>query len=616
VTGAAGAGGPGRRLAVAAALLALLALGAALRVHRWREAPPGPWIDEALALRAARLAAATHAPLFGMSPLQPPDAGFVNSWLTNVSLRGLSVVDRIAGGGIASVRAMSILPSLVLLLALVAIAREAAPRTPLVLLPAAALGATSSWLLVTGRWGWNAIATSALVALAAAAALRAARRGSAAWAAAAGGTLGLACYGYVAAWALAPLPALLLIDALRRRDGTGEGRRRVAAAASGLAVFGLVAAPLAAHLLAHPGHGLARARELSPARAASPGRALAENAAAYARLFVVGGDPNERHGDPSRPVLPLLVTGLALAGAAAGVRRAGAERLLAVAAGLLLLSSLLAVERAANAYRSVQAAPFLLVLAALGAARLVGLVPPARRLAATAVLALAVGVSAALDASAFLGWLSSPRLEGAFGGPERRLADAIAAERSARPAVVVLAPGAARNAFVVDALLQEPGRGAPAIRQARGLDALRFVPAGDLLFADAATQEREAAPRALGAARVATGGAISGFPGWTLWRLPRERASAAARAALDPIPLVPSPGRGGLVVAEEGLYTFATRGGVEAVLDGGLLFGSARPAGVLAARLAPGRHELRVVPRAEGASLRVTGPDGFVLPLP
>lgn len=606
----------GRRLAAAVALLALLALGAALRLHRWREAPPGPWIDEALALRAARLADATEAPLFGTSPLQPPDAGFVNSWLSNLSLRGLSLLDRAAGGGIASVRAMSILPSVVLLLALVAVAYESAPRAPLVVPLVALLGATSSWLLVTGRWGWNSVATSALVVLAAAAALRSARKGSPALGIAAGALLGLACYGYVAAWAFVPLPALLLLDALRRRNAGPDGRKRVAVVLAGAATALAVASPLGLHLAARPERALARARELSPGRSPEPGRALLRNAAAVAGLFLVGGDPNERHGDPDRPVLPYAVTALALAGAAEGARRAGAARFLAAGAGLAILSSLLAVERTANAYRAVHAAPFLLVLAALGAARLVDVVPPARRPLATSSLVLALGASAFLDASAFLRWLASPGLEGAFGGPERRLADAIAAARAARPADVVLAPGASRNAFVVDALLQAPGSGAPAIRQAHGLAALRYVPAGDLLFADAATEERAAAPRALGAERVASGGAIEGFPGFALWRLPRDRAVAAARASLDAIPLVPSPGRGALLVGEEGLYTFSTRGGVEARLDGGLLFGPARPAGALTARLAPGRHDVRVVRRAEGAALRVTGPDGFVLPLP
>lgn len=615
MSGEAGARGPARRAALAAALLALLALGAALRLHRWREAPPGPWIDEALALRAARVAEATGAPLFGTSPLQPPDAGFVNSWLSNLSLRGLSLLDRAAGGGIASVRAMSILPALVLLLALVALAHESAPRAPLVVPLVALLAATSSWLLVSGRWGWNAVATSALVTLAAAVALRAARTGSAAIGAAAGGLLGLACYGYVAAWAFAPLPGLLLLDALVRREAP-EGRRRAGVALAGAAAALAVAAPLLAHLAAHPERAFARARELSPARSAEPGRALVRNAAAYAGLFLTGGDPNERHGDPDRPVLPWAVSALALVGAAEGIRRPGAARLLASGAGLAMLSSLLAVERTANAYRAVHAAPFLLVLAGLGAARLADLASPARRALVTAALAVALAVSSALDAAAFLRWLSSPRLEGAFGGPERRLADAIAAELSGSPADVVLAPGAARNAFVVDALLQGPRAAEPAIRQARDLRSLRYVPARGLLFADAAAPERAVPPAALGAARVAAGGAIEGFPGWVLWRLPREAAAAAARASLDAFPRIPSPGRGELVVGVEGLYTFSTRGGVDASLDGGLLFGPARPAGALTARLAPGPHDLRVVRRDEGAALRVTGPDGFVRTLP
>ena len=615
MSGALGTRTSGRRLAAGAVLFALLVLGAGLRLYRWREAPSGPWIDEALGLRAARLADATRAPLFGTSPLQPPDAGFVNAWLSNAALRGLALVDRAAGGGIASIRAMSVLPALVLLLALVAIAREAAPRAPLPVLLAALLAATSSWLLVTGRWGWLVVATSAALALAAALALRAARTASVAWGLAAGMLLGAAFHGYIAAWALVPLPPLLLLDAFLRREGPGGGRR-LAVVAAGVAACVAVAGPYALHLAAHPERALTRARELSPARSGSPGRALLANAVAYGTLFVTGGDPNERHGDPSRPVLPAAVAGLALAGVAEGLRRRGPERLLATAAAFLLAAGLLAREDAANAFRTSPAAPFLLALAALGAAGLVERVPAGRRAFAAAVVVLALGVSALLDASAFLRWLSSPRLEGAFGGPERRLAEAIAAERAARPADVVLAPAAARNAFVVDALLQAPGSARPAIRQARGLDALRFVPAGDLLFADSVTEEREAVPRALGATRVATGGAIPGFAGWALWRLPGERAAAAARAALDAFPPVPAPGRGELVVDVEGLYTFASRGGLEASLDGGLLFDASRPSGAWTARLAAGRHDLRVVVRAEGSALRVTGPDGFVLAAP
>ncbi len=273
------------------------------------------------------------------------------------------------------------------------------------------------------------------------------------------------------------------------------------------------------------------------------------------------------------------------------------------------------MEDSANAYRTVHAAPFLLVLAALGAEHVVELLAPARRPFAATALALVLVASALLDAAGFLRWLSSPRLYGAFGGPERDLADAVRAEiSSGGPADVLLAPAAARNAFVVDALLQDPRSAAPAIRQGTGLAELRYVPSRDVLFADAATAERSSAPRALGAVAIASGGGLPGQPGWTLWRVPAGRAAQSARSYLERFPRIPASGEGSFPVPEEGLYTFSSRGGVDVRLDGGVVFGPSRPAGVLTARLEAGRHALTVRARAAGAVLRVTGPDGFVLP--
>lgn len=606
-----------RRAALAALLLALLGMGGLLRVVRWSEAPPGPWIDEALALRAARIAAAEGAPLLGTSPLQPPDAGFVNFWVTNPYLLAIAAVDRAAGGGIASARAISIAPALLLLLGAVALAAAAAPGRPLPLLLATALLATSSWLLTTGRWGWLAVATALLVVLAALATLEAGRRSSCAWAAAAGALLGLSAWGYPAAWALLPLPALVFLDAARRHRKEGRGRSRLGLALAGFAAWAFVAGPLAVLYASHPERALARTSELAATRDGTERLLpnLARNLAAYSRLFAVGGDPNERHGDPSRPALPPAVSGLALLAVAGGVRRDGAVRLLASVAGLLLVASLAAVESAANSFRASVAAPFLVVLAGLGAERLAGLFAPARRRLVSAALVVVVAVTSLSDVAGFLRWLSSPRLYGAFGGPERDLADAVAAELAARgPADVLLAPGAARNAFVVDALLQPPGSPVPAIRQAATLATLRYVPARDVLFADAATEAASVTPRGLDGSPAASGGALPGFPGWTLWRIPAARAAEAARASLGAFAPVPAPGTGSLVVPEEGLYTFSSRGGIEARLDGNVLFDRSRPAGALTARLAPGRHELVVVATSPGAVLRVTGPDGFVLP--
>jgi hypothetical protein len=228
-----------------------------------------------------------------------------------------------------------------------------------------------------------------------------------------------------------------------------------------------------------------------------------------------------------------------------------------------------------------------------------------------------VAVSSAADAAAFLRWLSSPRLYGAFGGPERDLADALAADLAVRgPADVLLAPGAARNAFVVDALLGDPRSGRPAIRQGGSPATLRYVPSRDVLFADAATAETADAVLSLGGSVVAGGGALPGRPGWSLWRVPASRAAAEARAFLGRFPLVPARARGELVVPEEGLYTFGSRGGVDVSLDGGVVFDAARPAGALTARLQAGRHGLAVRVRVPGASFEITGPDGFVLPSP
>lgn len=609
---------PGRRAVLGAALLAVLALGLALRLFQWSEAPPGPWIDEALALRAARSAAASGAPLAGTTPLQPPDAGFVNFWVTNLALRGVSAIDGAAGGGIASARAISIGPSLLLLLGAIALAAQATQGRTLPFLSACVLLATSSWLLSTARWGWLAVMTSAAVVLATAAAIQAERRFSRGWACAAGALLGLSAWGYPAAWALLLLPVLLLAEAWRFDRARGTGRRRLPVAAAGFVGWLLATAPIALHYADHPERAVARTRELSARRDGAPLLpALARNAVSYAKLFVVGGDPNERHGDPGRPVLPAAVTGLALVGAAEAIRRRGAARLLATISGLLLLASLLAVEESANAFRTSVAAPILVVLSALGAERLVEAVGPARRAFAAAAVVLVLAASALLDAAGFLLWLSSPRLYGAFGGPERDLADAIRGELAARgPADAVLAPAAARNTFVVDALLQRPSSGAPAIRQASSLGELRALPSRDLLFADAATSERSVAPRDLGALPVASGGVLPGQPGWVLWRVPAVRAAEAARTFLARFPRIPPSGRGGLVVAEEGLYTFSSRGGVEATLDGRVVFDASGPTGARTALLAPGRHELTQRALVPGAVLRVTGPDGFVLPSP
>ena len=93
-------------------LVAFVALGSFLRLVRLLDWPPGPYIDEVYVVRAARLVAADpNAPLFGTTPLEPPEAGFVNYYASNVYLRFVAAVDALAGGGMPTFRAVSVGPS-------------------------------------------------------------------------------------------------------------------------------------------------------------------------------------------------------------------------------------------------------------------------------------------------------------------------------------------------------------------------------------------------------------------------------------------------------------------------------------------------------------------------
>ena len=503
-----------RAVVVVAALL-----GAALRLVNLSAWPPGPWIDEAYALRAARLLP-PDAPLFGTTALIPAGEGFVNMWIPNLYLRLARAVDVAAGGGLASFRALSVVPSLALLAALLLLAGESARGSPFAYGAASILGATSMWLLTTGRWGWVAVATSALAAFATWSGLRAARTRSWALALLAGVSAGLGAYGYAAGRLFLAAPAVVLAFSVARR---GPGRPLVRLAALALAAELAVVAPLLLHDVRHPERLLARERELSLLRhgGADAGLLLARNVVDYAALFVVHGDVNERHGDPARPVVPAVVTGLALAGAAWGAACSGPARALLLPAGLFLAGGLLASEdTGANAYRISPMAPYVLVLAGLGAARLREALGPERRRLATIAVAGVVGIAAAIDVAGFARWGASPRTWGAFGGPERELADAlVAASRGGPPARVVLdARTASRSPYVVEELLAPPGARRGPVVAFRDL-AGTYAPLGEnVLYADGGALAAAGLAGHHGSV-VARGTDPWGRPTFTLYRL-------------------------------------------------------------------------------------------------
>ena len=309
-------------------LLALGALGVFLRVVKAGDWPAGPWIDEIYFLRAARLSAVEgFRSLFDTTPMQPPDfllsSGF-RYYPSHIFLLPLAAADRLAGGGMASVRLIALGSGVLLFLASLALASEATRERPRALLPAAVLLATSLWLLTQARWACEQVFTSAVVTAAAAAGLRAWRRSSPAWAIASGALFGLGAAGYASARLALALPAAVLVAAWALGH---RAARRLALVA--LLAEVVVIAPLALTYARQPERLTAHVRDLSilSRLAGEAGRAFFANVRDYAALFFVRGDAIARHGDPDRPIVLAGVGALLMAGAARDTESANASRL-------------------------------------------------------------------------------------------------------------------------------------------------------------------------------------------------------------------------------------------------------------------------------------------------
>lgn len=603
----------------AALLLALGALGVFLRVVKAGDWPAGPWIDELYFLRAARLSAVEGVrSLFGTTPMQPPDFLFSNGWRyypSNIFLLPLAAADRLAGGGMASVRLIALGSGVLLFLASLALAAEATRERPRALLPAAVLLATSLWLLTQARWACDVVLTSAVVTAAAAAGLRAWRRSSPAWAIASGTLFGLGAAGYVSARLALALPAAVFVAAWVAGHCVA---RRLALVA--LLAEVVVIVPLALTYARQPERLTAHVRDLSilSRPAGEAGQAFFANVRDYAALFFVHGDAIARHGDPGRPVVLAGVGALLVAGVAAGVVRSGVERLFLIPIAVFLAGGLLARDtESANASRVSLAAPFVLTLAALGAAALVESLPAReRRAGGTALLGLVL-VTAFLDVSGFVRWVTGPHVTDSFGVAERRLTDAIEAAQRRSPSEILLHPTrAARNVYFVDVLLGRPndgGRHAVRIGTAGVETAWTRVPEGDVLFAADGSSEVRRAMASLGGTLVAHADPEDGGLPWALYRISREAAVQAAESALDGLARISAPG-GNFFAPEDGVYVFTTRGGMKVAFDGRALF-DGTAGGYVALRLAKGRHLLAAERRRSSAGLLVVAPGGFALPM-
>ncbi len=603
----------------AALVLALGALGVFLRVVKAGDWPAGPWLDELYFLRAARLSAVEGFwSLFGTTPMHPPDFLFSNGWRyypSGLFLWPLAAADRLAGGGMSSVRLIALGSGVLLFLASLALATEATRERPRALLPAAVLLATSLWLLTQARWACDVVLTSAVVTAGAAAGLRAWRRSSPAWAIASGALFGLGAAGYASGRLALALPAAVLAAAWASGH---RALRRMALIA--LLAEVVVIAPLALTYVRHPERLTAHVRDLSILARPAPdaGRAFFANVRDYAALFFVHGDAIARHGDPDRPVVLAGVGALLVAGAAVGIVRAGVERLFLLPIAVFLAGGLLARDtESANASRISLAAPFVLTLAALGGAALVESLPARDRRAGGASLLGLVLVTALLDVSGFVRWIAAPHVGNSFGVAERRLSEAIETERRRSPSEILVHPvRAARNVYVVDVLLGRPddgGRHAVSIGTAGVETAWTRVPEGDVLFAADGSPEVRRTVASLDGTLVAHADPEDGGLPWALYRIPHEAAASAALRALGGLARVSAPG-GNFFASEDGVYVFTTQGAMRVALDDHVLF-DGNAGGHVALRLAKGRHLLEAERRRPSAGLLVVAPDGFALPM-
>ena len=589
--------------------LAALAAGLLLRLSAPTRLPEGPWIDEVSAIRAARtLAAAPAVDPFGTSPILPPEAGFAGAQESNLFLLLTRAVDRAAGGGMASVRALSLGPSAALFLAALLLAWEVGGGDRRTFAFAALLLSGSSWLLRVGRWGWFNLTTAALLVAALALALSAVRRRRLGPALAAGALLGLAQYGYLASRVgLAFAGGALAVAGAGLVAGRARAEARVALAVFGTAL--LVSLPLFVHLVSEGEGSTERVRELAPAGgAAALPRAVLGNAGGLADLFFGAGDPNPRHAEPGRPLVPLLVGLAILAGAVGAVHGGGAPRVCALA-GLAILSTNLLTKggpEAANSFRVVAAAAPLLVAAASawdGLARLLE-----RRLP-RAGAPLAAGflvVISARDAAGFVRWGRSAETDRLFGAPERRLADRLRGLGAGSDAEVLLASRAADERTTYVELLLAPARslsrGLRVEPSGLPIPSPRFgaLPRADVLFVDLDTGECDRTASRVGGRAVAEVPEDAGRRPLCVVRIGAERARAAAQAQLDRHPRLEPDGGGPVaeVVAEEdGLFRLDVEG--------------AGGAGSLFLRLAPGRYTSAGLVPPGSRLVGIVGPDGF-----
>jgi 4-amino-4-deoxy-L-arabinose transferase-like glycosyltransferase len=394
------------------ALLAITAIGAALRIVLIDQAPPGLYYDEAANGIDAQYVLEGERPLFfrgnqGREPL-------------HIYLTALATA--LVGPGWLAVRLPSIAAGILTVPAAYLLGREVGGRSVGVL--TALLLAVSYWHVHLSRLGFRAVWVPLVVALALGLALRSWRSGRMLPAALAGLAMGLGLYTYLAARVVPLVVAALTVAAwawLRPRP-------RAELLVAPLVVAAAVAAPLGAYFARHP--------ELFWSRAEAAGGGplgLGERLASAAGVFVWAGDIQARHNLPGRPAFDWLAGGVFLLGLALVLGRPTLPRtaLLGTTAAMLLPQALASGEP--HFLRAVGVLPTACAIAAVGlGAVLEGVPSRSARGLAVAALALVWGAWGARDyfvtwapsRAAYVGLESHGREAAALLGAERPVAAA------------------------------------------------------------------------------------------------------------------------------------------------------------------------------------------------
>ncbi len=345
------------------ALLAIITVGALLRLVGLGEQPPGLYHDEAYyGLDALRVLAGEHPVFFeannGREPL------FIYLVAASVGLLGRTPV---------AVRLVAALVGTLTILATFWLGR--ALFSARVGLLGAAVTALTVWTVNLSRVGFRAVTMPLVLALCLWQGAEAGRTGRTRHWVAAGALYGLLFYTYLAArFTPVALAALALVMWLGRRGRTDPATDAgVWARGVGLAALTalVVAAPLLAYLAAHLDETVGRSGQVSilnPAiNGGDPWGLLARQAARTLGMFNWRADFIPRHNAPLRPVFdPAL--GLAfLVGLAVAVHRwrAPAYALALVWTAVMLLPTVLA-EDAPHFLRAAGVLPVALLLPALG----------------------------------------------------------------------------------------------------------------------------------------------------------------------------------------------------------------------------------------------------------